>query len=133
MKNTGIPPLILITCIFAAFTIGIFAGRNLNPASTQIQVIPAASVSSPTEDVPATISDIVLDAAATEAVTIININTATAQQLESLPGIGEKTAEKIIAYRNEHGNFSSVTELLNVSGIGEKKLESIWDLVTTGG
>lgn len=57
----------------------------------------------------------------------ININTADKEILVQLHGIGEKTAEKIIAYREEHGNFSDVHELTLVSGIGEKKLEAVID------
>lgn len=59
----------------------------------------------------------------------ININTATASQLESLPGIGTSTAQKIISDRTQNGPFKSVEELMRVSGIGEKKLASIADLI----
>lgn len=55
----------------------------------------------------------------------ININTATAEQLESLPGIGPVTARAIIEYRKQNGGFRSVEELLEVRGIGEKRLEQI--------
>ena len=78
------------------------------------------------------LGEMYLIAAESESETL-NINTATAEQLQKLPKIGPKTAEKIIAYRSEHGAFESVSELVNVSGIGEKTLESLWDLVTTGG
>ncbi len=60
----------------------------------------------------------------------ININTADAAALESLPGIGPATARKIIDYRTEHGRFKSISELLQVSGIGEKKFTQIKDLIT---
>lgn len=53
----------------------------------------------------------------------VNINTATAEQLMGIDGIGEKTAADIVAYRGEHGAFDDVEELLNIKGIGEKKLE----------
>ena len=55
----------------------------------------------------------------------ININTATAELLEQLPGIGPRTAQRIVEYREAHGRFSSVDELMNVKGIGPKKLEQI--------
>lgn len=55
----------------------------------------------------------------------VNINTATQSQLESLTGIGPSTAEKIIKYREEHGNFKTIDELKNVSGIGETRFNSI--------
>lgn len=55
----------------------------------------------------------------------VNINTASASELESLPGIGPATAQKILDYRSEHGRFGSVDELMAVKGIGEKKLEKM--------
>jgi len=55
----------------------------------------------------------------------ININTATASQLETLPGIGPSLAEKIISYRNEKGPFQSLQDLKNVSGIGDKLFDNI--------
>ena len=55
----------------------------------------------------------------------IHLNQATKEQLMTIKGIGEKTAERIIEYRNENGVFTSIDELLNIKGIGEKKLASI--------
>lgn len=60
---------------------------------------------------------------------LININKATQTELESLPGIGPSTALKIISYRNEQGNFSSIEDIKNVNGIGESKFENIKDLI----
>jgi competence protein ComEA len=59
----------------------------------------------------------------------ININTATSAELQTISGIGESKAQKIIDYRNANGNFKSVDELTNVSGIGDKTLESIRDKI----
>ena len=56
---------------------------------------------------------------------IVNINTATQTELESLPGIGPSLALKIINYRKENGNFSSIDDIKNVSGIGDSKFESM--------
>lgn len=50
----------------------------------------------------------------------VNLNTATAAQLESLPGIGAKTAQRILEYRQKSGGFKKLEELMNVKGIGEK-------------
>ncbi len=61
---------------------------------------------------------------------LINVNTATAEALMMLNGIGEVKAQAIIDYREEHGGFSNVDELINVKGIGEKTLEKIRSSVT---
>lgn len=61
---------------------------------------------------------------------LVNVNTATAAELETLPGIGEVTAQAIIDYRTENGPFSTVDELLDVTGIGDVTLENIRELVT---
>ena len=125
MKKPGIWILVLITGIFAAFIVGFFAGRNLNRTPVQIQQLPA--VTEATENTEET-----EDTTPTEP-GIIDINTATAAQLQTLPGIGEVIAQRIIDYRESHGPFRSVGELTRVEGIGEKRLEAIWDLVTAGG
>ncbi len=55
----------------------------------------------------------------------ISLNTSTKAQLETLPGVGPSTAQKILDYRFEHGGFGSIDELKAVSGIGDKKLEKM--------
>jgi competence protein ComEA len=60
----------------------------------------------------------------------INLNTADASQLESLPGIGEVLSQAIIDYRTDNGPFATVDELEAVSGIGPTTLENVRDLVT---
>ena len=59
----------------------------------------------------------------------LDINTATAKELCELKGIGEKLAERIITYRDEHGAFMAVEELTLVSGIGESLMEDIMDKI----
>ena len=61
---------------------------------------------------------------------LININTATAAELETLPGIGSVKAEAIIAWRRRHGGFASIEDIRNVSGIGDATWEDIRDLIT---
>lgn len=61
----------------------------------------------------------------------ININKATLEELQSLPGVGASTAQRIITYRTENGKFKSIEDLKNVSGIGDKKFESLKDNIST--
>lgn len=60
----------------------------------------------------------------------VNVNTATAAQLEALPGIGKATAERIIEYRQKNGSFKKIEDLMNVRGIGEKSFLNLKPLVT---
>ena len=61
---------------------------------------------------------------------LISINSADLNQLSSLPGIGIKTAEKIIEYRTNNGSFNSLEELMNVKGIGKSKFNKIKEYIT---
>lgn len=61
---------------------------------------------------------------------LISINTATLEQLQSLPGIGESKAKAILAYKEEHKEFKNIDELKNISGIGEAIFAKIKDLIT---
>lgn len=61
---------------------------------------------------------------------LININTATKEELDSLPGIGPTIAQRIIDYRTENGNFSTIDDIKNVSGIGPATFDEIKDLIT---
>lgn len=56
--------------------------------------------------------------------TLVNVNTASAEELEALTGIGPALAEAIVSYRDEHGAFETPEELMNVKGIGEGKLSA---------
>ena len=60
----------------------------------------------------------------------INLNSATAEQLTSIPGIGPATAKLIIEHRTKAGKFNRIEELMNIRGIGEKKFQQIKDLLT---
>ena len=62
----------------------------------------------------------------------INLNTATAAELEKLPGIGQKVAARIVEYRQKNGPFKKVEELMNVQGIGEKSFLQFRSQLTVG-
>jgi competence protein ComEA len=79
--------------------------------------------------VPTPVQNVIIPGADTD---LININTATSFELESLPGIGPTTAQKIIDYRDENGPFFTTEDIINVSGIGPGTYERIKDLITVG-
>ena len=74
-------------------------------------------------------------AAATSTATAtapVNLNTATVEQLATIPGVGPKMAERIIDYRQKNGGFKKVEDLMNVSGVGEKSFLKMKPLITVG-
>lgn len=68
-------------------------------------------------------------AAPEEKSAVININTADAEDLTALPSIGDVLAERIVAYRTENGPFEIIDDIMKVSGIGQKKFETISELI----
>jgi competence protein ComEA len=62
----------------------------------------------------------------------ININAATAEELEALPGVGEVIATRIVTYREQNGPFRSVDDLIHVEGIADRAIDDMRELVTTG-
>ena len=62
----------------------------------------------------------------------ININLASQSELTDLPGIGSTLASRIVDYRRQHGDYSRIEDIRNVSGIGEKRYEAIQDMITVG-
>jgi len=63
----------------------------------------------------------------------VNLNTATVEQLATIPGVGPKMAERIIDYRQKNGGFKKVEDLMNVSGVGEKSFLKMKPLITVTG
>ena len=61
---------------------------------------------------------------------VVNLNTATATELEALPGIGAATAARIVAYRQKNGPFKKIEELMNVQGVGEKSFLKLRSQIT---
>ncbi len=104
--------------IYLLLCVGLFAFHKLSGRAAYV------SVSMITSEQPA--------AQAMSDKLLININTATAEELTALDGIGEKTAENIIEYREKNNGFLDIEELMEVSGIGEAKFNKIKDNVTVG-
>ena len=71
-------------------------------------------------------------APATAGDKLVNINTASVEELVSLPGIGKAYAQRIVDYRSKNGPFKRVEDLLNVQGIGDKTFERIRERLTVG-
>lgn len=69
----------------------------------------------------------------TEMIYPLDLNTADSTQLEKLPGIGPELAGRIVAYRENNGSFIAVEQIMDVTGIGEKKYEEMKDYITVGG
>ena len=142
--------IIVITLAFICFTAGYFVGRMSSrdvvtvaahessaPADSSI-ASPAGASAFPSPPAVPPSADNGAEAAAPPSDAgqsdnpggLININTASLDELCDLPGIGQVLAQRIIDYRQKNGGFQSVSELQNVSGIGDAKYAAIKDLVT---
>ena len=115
MKNPRTAALLAVACLLLGLVLGLSFGARSRP---EIQITATTRM----------VSD-----APQELTLLVNINTASAQQLSALPGIGESFAQNIIDYREENGPFETTQALLNVEGIGPGRLEAILDYITVGG
>ena len=99
----------LVTCLaLAAFLFGgagAALGQDARPASTK---------------------------AAAKAPAVVNLNTATATEIATLPGIGAATAQRIVEHRTKNGNFKKIEELMHVKGIGEKSFLKLKPYLSVG-
>ena len=130
MKKRGITVLLLLTAVFVGLICGFFIGRNFNHSEVEISRLPK-----PTEMPAASVvtSDTQPPSLPQHANGKVNINTATIEELQTLPDIGPLLAQRIIDYRQQHGPFTKPADLSKVEGIGIKTLEAILDHITTGG
>lgn len=105
-------------------------GDKTEAAQTANSAAASAPASSPSASASASASSVSSSTSGAASGDLINLNTATASDLQKLNGIGEKKAEQIIAYRQEKGSFKSIDELKEVSGIGDKTFAAIKDQLT---
>lgn len=126
--------IIIITIIFISFTIGFFIGRSTGEKNISISVAEESTAE------PASISpeaDGEKETAPAERQEnpeqngkLVNINTASAEELETLSGIGQVLAARIIEYREQNGGFENIYEITRVRGIGEKIYDRIKDNIS---
>ena len=106
---------LLLAALCAALTFAVTAASRTPPVAATVVLAPLAPSASPNAAAPAALLD---------------LNTATAAQLDALPGIGATLAQRIVDYRAANGNFRCVEDIMKVSGIGAGKFEKIQNSIT---
>ena len=128
MKNTALHPLLFTVILFSVFMIGILVGRlvpfgaGASPNSAGLFDVSAVNTDTHPELDPNVFSSGKL-----------NINAASKEDFTLLPGIGETLAERIVAYRQQNGMFSSINDITHVKGIGADTFSKISQYITVGG
>ena len=114
---------IIITVLFIGFTVAVSLTEQGGSSAVTISAERSETSESPASPVSSSPES--------SFQVLLNINTATEQELCSLPGIGEKLAEQIIAFREKNGSFRGIEEIMSVDGIGAKIYEELKDYITT--
>lgn len=133
MKKSAISYLACACLVLSGFLLGLYLGRGMS-SGVEIEILSQPEPTDFASDTQAAIS--VSEPTTTVSIPTagrININTATKEQLMTLPGIGEVYAKRIIEYRTLNGPFKTISDITKVEGIGTKRFESIMGLITTGG
>jgi competence protein ComEA len=151
MKNLKKAELavICLTLLCLCFTAGYFVGRSsgahvvtvrtLEPAA-MTSASSAADTSAGPASEPDKLAPPVTEPASSASAASpepdsgkLDLNAATAAELDTLPGIGSVIAQRIIDYREQHGGFKSTGQLKDIDGIGDKKFDAVKDMITVGG
>ena len=134
MRKPNVSILALITLLFVVFLMGFFLGLNQRKSQITVSLSKEMTIK-PQEVLQMETIDVITDNSdmATEYILPVAINHAGTDLLTTLPGIGISLAQNIIAYRETHGDFTSIEDLLNVEGIGQKRLDEIQDYIVIGG
>ena len=115
MKKTAVWCLLAAAGVLAVFLAAFSLWRSGQKAPVYVTVLPQTEPESSAQEMR------------------LNINTATAAQLQNLPGIGPVLAQRIVDYRENNGPFSSVGQITKVKGVGLGLLDEIMDYITVGG
>lgn len=114
-----------IFVLAAAFILGYLLGSGQTAAPVQVTIAQPAT--------PAASLDPAAETAQNSSDGLIDLNTATQEQLETLPGIGRELASRIIAYRQKNGLFVAKEQIMDVEGIGQGRYDKIEAYLTVGG